>query len=496
MSNEFEGKEIAPFQLFSSSLTTGYVKIISSSFMPGVDITNLHDDKYFNEIEGYIQGPFTSQHVGGHQSRHVKLNTGDQNLSNRPEAFYINFSNNNLVISSPGLISILTSETAPVARFFREPLAKSAINVQNIQTNTSSLTIGNYCKDYQVFSTTGGRINNKGFVENEGYGIGENAFLPLLNITQSYQKPVRKSSDSIFIERFSAPGDKYSMGDADGGQGLDPISAEYSPYSTVNYRNYDVRFKIPIEQSFGLRGILQKTFEVGQPNFHRIQRNQHKVIKQGLEGDITQELQIHSNAVSPAGVTEVSGTSGWTRFTNETQTGILVTNDDPQLGTYHYIMGSNIVGSKDEHRYTFPSKIGQLYELNFYVIRSEGVEPFYLTEWQGIEPIRIPIDENQISYTLNTLRFVATSSYVTMNFVLFGEQLFDNLLFLDNVSIRVVNSTYTSSNHDNGYLGRSIPASDIQYSWIETSHSSAPLGYSTSSDDLKFITGSDIHVTI
>ncbi len=40
-------------------------------------------------MERARQGPFTNYDVGGHQSRHVKLNTGGDNYLNRPEAWKI-----------------------------------------------------------------------------------------------------------------------------------------------------------------------------------------------------------------------------------------------------------------------------------------------------------------------------------------------------------------------------------------------------------------------
>ena len=68
---------ILPFSIHSSSVAPdgGYQSLYSAQFK--LDFTNVHDDKYGPSAEIPLQGPFTEQHVGGLQHRHVALNRHD-----------------------------------------------------------------------------------------------------------------------------------------------------------------------------------------------------------------------------------------------------------------------------------------------------------------------------------------------------------------------------------------------------------------------------------
>jgi len=67
----FVGEQVLPFSAFSSSLNSGYQKLLSAYGFSGLDFANLHDDKiqpYGGEVP--MQGPFTERFVGGIQARH------------------------------------------------------------------------------------------------------------------------------------------------------------------------------------------------------------------------------------------------------------------------------------------------------------------------------------------------------------------------------------------------------------------------------------------
>ena len=67
-----------PFNIMSSSLTkteaSGYQKEIRDKLSASIDIVNLHNDVYGPDGDVPMQGPFTNYAVGGHQSRHVRVN--------------------------------------------------------------------------------------------------------------------------------------------------------------------------------------------------------------------------------------------------------------------------------------------------------------------------------------------------------------------------------------------------------------------------------------
>ena len=78
-----------PFNVLSASVEvrSGYNKEVVDQVGRNIEITNLHTDAYGEMLEVPMQGPFTQELVGGHQSRHVPLNTGADNPTNRPEAW-------------------------------------------------------------------------------------------------------------------------------------------------------------------------------------------------------------------------------------------------------------------------------------------------------------------------------------------------------------------------------------------------------------------------
>ena len=75
-----------PFNVYSCSVevSSGYNAEVVSRVDKNLMITNLHNDVYGRLQEVPMQGPFTYNVVGGHQSRHIELNTGTDQQNNRP----------------------------------------------------------------------------------------------------------------------------------------------------------------------------------------------------------------------------------------------------------------------------------------------------------------------------------------------------------------------------------------------------------------------------
>ena len=63
-----------PFNIISSSVTTGYNALVVERVTGNLEITNLHNDVYGNSMERPMQGAWPEHAVGGHQSRHIALN--------------------------------------------------------------------------------------------------------------------------------------------------------------------------------------------------------------------------------------------------------------------------------------------------------------------------------------------------------------------------------------------------------------------------------------
>ena len=74
------GDKAMPFNIYSASQGMGgYNRGVQLKFLSSSQLTNLHSDGYGNgQSDVPMQGPFTEQYVGGHQSRHIRLNTFDK----------------------------------------------------------------------------------------------------------------------------------------------------------------------------------------------------------------------------------------------------------------------------------------------------------------------------------------------------------------------------------------------------------------------------------
>lgn len=214
--------------IVSSSVNTGYASAInklgtSGGYKQGVNVVNLHSDTTDISNEIAIQGPFTERWIGGHQARHVELNsvgkptTSTSPVSNqldsmysRPEAWRFLIGKNPLVNSSTlGDIDPDTDGaigfTAPdygikggsfpdtdrlSAVYYREERAKRPVNVKNIQTLTSSAYHGNYQHEYEVFSTFG----DQGYFLKRAGNLLPEAISDILSETTNYHTLISQTN--------------------------------------------------------------------------------------------------------------------------------------------------------------------------------------------------------------------------------------------------------------------------------------------------------------
>jgi hypothetical protein len=222
----------APFSLYSSSIDSGYLSDVSSNFRANTAIDNYHNDSYGDDGDSPVQGPFTNTHVGGRQYRHINLNTSStDNTNNRAEGWNLDLSSETLTISS-------RTANQPRATMLRDGTAKRPLNIANIEWGTSSVNAGNYRFGYEVLQTSNRTLNDRYFVKSEG-AIPANASSSYVKDLFDYEIPrydLTGANKNIFVERFNAPG-----GPETAGGGLNIFGAEYSVYSTINYRNLSVR---------------------------------------------------------------------------------------------------------------------------------------------------------------------------------------------------------------------------------------------------------------
>lgn len=240
-----------PFDIISSSVTTGYIAEVGQQFITGADFSNFHGDG-----EQTLQGPFTERYVGGQKYRH---NEPFATSSVRMEGWELRFANNKkLYITKP-------SGSLPL---YREPRAKSVLNAKHIRG-------GNYWKDYELT-----QINNskKAFVISGGFSTVA-VSSPYISGVVDYTKPDYGAFEYVFTEQFSAPGDVAS-------QFVDLPEGKYSPYNSLVYRNILLRRNLndwytEACQFGGARenhSVSPITFQCSA-SYHKTQRNGAEVLK-------------------------------------------------------------------------------------------------------------------------------------------------------------------------------------------------------------------------
>ena len=260
-----------PFNIMSSSVTTGYNKSVVELVTASVEITNLHNDVYGPDMERPMQGIFTEHAVGGHQSRHIKLNTGTDSYLNRPEAWKILLGANcNALTGAIGMVGAdypwpeandldvtpypLTG--AQKATFFRDELAKRPVNIRNIEHTTGSTILGNYNANYDVVHTVGGYSNPRAFIDEQPSLPAEAVGADIVKTLLDYERgqnghftfiddynagyltgSVNYKNKTVIRSRFSAPGSIETMTRAF----TDFRSGDFSSHNAIPFRNLTVR---------------------------------------------------------------------------------------------------------------------------------------------------------------------------------------------------------------------------------------------------------------
>src|SRR6056300_1417501 len=73
--------------VMSGTINSGFNAEVHSKYKQGVHFTNLHNDVVGNYNETSVQGPFTEQHVGGLQYRHIDITEDVEASGSRPEGW-------------------------------------------------------------------------------------------------------------------------------------------------------------------------------------------------------------------------------------------------------------------------------------------------------------------------------------------------------------------------------------------------------------------------
>lgn len=243
-----------------------------------------HKDGRF---EKGLQGPFTEKNVGGYKHRHQNIGT----TNDRPERFNISDNGTIIRISSPISGASGLDYSKPYARYSRGNFVKSVYNIQNIRT-TGSNTLGNFSRNYEIVSGLHRRSQNLALVDQPQNFPTSSIDNPFLSGTIKHTLPDRRLLDGTYnktsyVNKFSSPGDIYSRSP----NYMDSESEEYSPYSTINYRNIPIRqtLKTYLSTSSYFGGYLTSSYGV-TPSYQKAQRNNRYVVVSG-----TNNLKLRPN---------------------------------------------------------------------------------------------------------------------------------------------------------------------------------------------------------
>ena len=237
-----------------------------------------------------MQGPFTNNLVGGHQSRHIALNTGTDQQNNRAEAWRILLGTCDGIPT--GAIGVVGADYPPPnynppkgstpypyalhqkAYLYRDFIAKRPVNIRNVNRNQNNKTVpGNYEQQYEVVHSVGAFNNARAFLDSQPtlpaqlsdvkFTTNVRTLLGIKRTSDSHVQLVDDYSTSylsgtvnktIITSRFAAPGGIEVMSKGY----LDFKSAEMSPYNALTYRNQTV-----IKPSQGPSGTISQPIVSG-----------------------------------------------------------------------------------------------------------------------------------------------------------------------------------------------------------------------------------------
>lgn len=161
--HKINGDFVLPLNIMSGTVNSGYNALIEASYSSGVHITNLHNDVVGNYNETSVQGPFTEQHVGGLQYRHIDLNDGADTSDTRPEGWGLSIAEHPVDPSADGALGFVGADYdtsgypdsgSPKATRYRDEHAKRPVNIRNIKTLSGSQKVGNYKNELEIFQVS------------------------------------------------------------------------------------------------------------------------------------------------------------------------------------------------------------------------------------------------------------------------------------------------------------------------------------------------------
>ena len=494
-SSKYSGDLIVPYSFYSSTVNT------PTQVPTGYQVGPEHlRDYYVDTKEVPIQGPFTSTHVGGNQHRNiglvykpVQINPPTEPPKDvRPEGWYgiATTAGGHLyyTLVNPSYLGADFQGGYPRADFTRDFIAKSPVNIKNIKTVTTSfsssygsvLPIGNYNNAYEIVQTSDRSVNNRYFAENNGIPTTPVQSYSVFNL-KDYTVPDRGRHSAIMVNRFSAPGSPEVSSPGY----LDAESETYSVYNALPFRNLTVRQP--------LRNFLTSHSAFG-----------------GLDSRVKAEVRMIFNSstlsdydANTIQLTATDGTSITYRFDHSgaasRQTGM------PAAGASVYVQlhGFSLtvqIAMEFIAAMNHPSGINSGVKDSRIIAKLEGgPSGANVVKLVQVEPgadgntaitAATLIAANTISLQ-SSLLSSGTPTGFELGAGLFGqvasfhntprngaERIEQISIFPQGDTVAVQDVYMTASVFDNYWVQHMIPQSDRQYSWIHSSATSFPFGYS------------------
>ena len=502
---KFSGDLIVPYSFYSSS-----VNPLNLGLPTGLTTGPEHlRDYYVDTQEIPIQGPFTRTHVGGNSRRHVPLvvepveaNTPSGNPRKpRPQAWFLVTATADghlyYTIRNPTFFGTTFGQNLPRLDFTRDFIAKSPVNIKNIQTNTASVAlydsgpyapltneyggmipIGNYVNSYEIVQTADRSTNNRYFVENNGISTSSAASPGVFGL-KDYAVPDRGRHSSIIVNRFSSPGGPEVSSPGY----LDFESETFSVYNALPFRNLTVRQP--------LRGFLTNHSTFGGLDSRFGARARLMFVSANLTA-------YNSNTIA---ITSTEGKTVTFLFDNTGVSSRPTGKDDGTGRIFIQINGmttQNQIGK--EFLIAFNSALGMNAGNADSVIRAnhEGNGGFIINMQQNVGG-----EAGNTAIVAPTLISAGTILIVAVppaavaptgfeggrgevgQFASFHNTQRNGAKRIEQISIfqqsdseQVPNVFTTASSFDNYWVQHMIPQSDLQYSWITGSATGFPFGYS------------------
>jgi hypothetical protein len=353
----YTNKIVSPFTIIQNSeVSGGYAIELHNLFFTGTEIANYHEDQYLVSDKGVktvsvpLQGPFTEQWVGGRQHRHVPLNTGSDDSTNRQEAWHISF-------PSIGTIRVHSHDfrNSPPAYWTRDGRTKRPVNIQNIRDTEKNL--GNFSKNYQVLQTTGRRITNNLIVDDLTASSGLTT--QFITGASDYSLPdlsTGNSSKSVFVERFNSPGSKQESSRG----ALDREGEEMSPNIPLPFRNIKIRqpYYSQLAQHTPQFGS-GSTYALLPADGNVVAATVHKVHRNPLQrGGVTRydnwfvqhpipRNDIQYSWISASAYTTAAELGGYQGFRKAAETGSSY-NIDERFTDISFVTGSLVISGSDQ----------------------------------------------------------------------------------------------------------------------------------------------------